>query len=151
MFGFGRWNALEPASQEIIRILVVDSDLRVGRRLVRLLKPAGDIEVVAIAVDAGAALELAAQLHPAVALVDVGPARVDGIEITRNLCHFTPVTRVVAVSIYATNGSRALAAGACRFLLKDCGRDDFAAAIRLAARGQCQSTGAESPQSRTYE
>jgi DNA-binding NarL/FixJ family response regulator len=122
-------------------VLIVDGDSLVGRALVRLLEPAEDIEVVATVADEKAALDLAAQLRPAVALVDVGAARMDGIELTRSLCQQAPVTRVVVLSVYATFRDQALAAGACRFLLKDCGRDELAAEIRLAARGQCQSNG----------
>lgn len=116
----------------------MDGDPLAGRALVRLLGPADDIEVVATAADEQAAVALAIQLRPAVALVDVGVARLDAIEITRILCQQAPATRVVALSVYETFRSQALAAGACRFLLKDCGRDELAAAIRLAARGQCQ-------------
>jgi len=108
-----------------------------------LLKPANDIEVVATAADGGAALELTMRLQPAVALVDVGAARWDGMEITRTLCQQVPATRIIVLSVYATFRSQALAAGACRFLLKDCGRDELVAAIRLAAHGPCQVNGEE--------
>jgi DNA-binding NarL/FixJ family response regulator len=104
-----------------------------------LLQPADDIEVTATATDETAAIALAVRLAPAVALVDVGDARMDGMEITRTLRQQVPTTRVVMLSVYATFRDQALAAGACRFLLKDSSRDELAAAIRLAARGQCQA------------
>ncbi len=126
---------------EWIRVLIVDGDPQVSRALVRLLQPADDIEVIATATDEKAALELAVRLRPAVALVDVGAARMDGMGITRALCQQAPETHVVMLSVYATFRSQALAAGARRFLLKDCGRDELAAAIRLAARGQYQANG----------
>ena len=130
---------------EPIRVLVVDGDPQVGRALVRLLGPADDIEVVATAVDQQEALALAMKLRPVVAVVDVGTARLDGIEVNRNLGQQATTTRVVMLSVYATFRSQALAAGACRFLLKDCTRDELVAAIRLAARRQCQANGEEQP------
>ena len=136
---------MERTTHEPIRVLIVDGDPQVGRALVRLLGSADDIEVIATATDEKAALELAVRLGPAVALVDAGAARMDGMEITRALCQQAPATRVVVLSVYAMFGSQSLAAGACRFLLKDCGRNELVAAIRLAARGQCQTNGDERP------
>lgn len=131
---------MEATTVEPIRVLIVDSNPQVGRALVRLLQPADDIEVVATAADENAVLELALRLRPAVALVDVGDGRMDGIEITQALSKQSP-TRVVVLSVYATFSERALAAGACWFLLKDCRREELVVAIRLAAHGQCQSNG----------
>jgi DNA-binding NarL/FixJ family response regulator len=139
ILGFGRHHKLEPTKREPIRVIIVDSDSQVSRAIVRLLQPADDIEVTATATDETAAIALAVRLAPAVALVDVGDARMDGMEITRTLRQQVPTTRVVMLSVYATFRDQALAAGACRFLLKDSSRDELAAAIRLAARGQCQA------------
>jgi CheY-like chemotaxis protein len=132
---------LELTKHEPIRILIVDSDPHIGRALIRLLQPADGIEVIATAPDAGTALELAVRLRPTVALVDVGSAQMDGMEIIRNLGQKAPATRVVVLSVYATFRNPALASGACQFQLKDCSRDELAAAIRLAARGQCPANG----------
>jgi DNA-binding NarL/FixJ family response regulator len=132
---------LEPTKHEPIRILIVDGDPQIGRALIRLLQSAGNIEVIAMAPDAKAATELAIRLRPTVALVDVGTPQLDGMAITRTLRQLAPATQVIMLSIYTTFHSQALSAGACRFLLKDCSRDELTAAIRLAARGQCQVIG----------
>ncbi len=129
--------------QEPIRVLILDGDPQVCRALVRLLKPVNDIKVVATAIDRAAALELALRLQPSVILVDVGTTDRNGMAITRTLCQQAPVTRVLALGVYATFRNQALAAGACRFLLKDCRREELVAAIRLAAQGQCQMSGEE--------
>jgi len=117
----------------------VDGDPLICRALVRLLQDAPDVEVVATATDASVTLELAEQFQPAVALLDAGTARLDGMTLTRSLRQQAPATRVVMLSVYATMRDPSLAVGACRFLLKDCGRDELVGAIRLAARGRCQS------------
>ena len=51
------------------------------------------------------------------------------------------------LGVYAIMREPSLAAGACRFLLKDSGRAELVDAIRLAALGQCQSY-AEAPLNR---
>ena len=73
--------------------------------------------------------------------MDARTAQLDGMALTRRLRQRTPAMRIVVLSVYATFRDQALAAGACRFLLKDCGRDELVAAIRLAAHGQCQANG----------
>lgn len=117
----------------------MDGDPLICRALVRLLKDVPDVEVIATATDALVTLTLAEQFQPAVALLDSGTARLDGMTLTRSLRQQAPTTRVVMLSVYATMRDPSLAAGACRFLLKDSGRDELVGAIRLAARGQCQS------------
>ncbi|MSP14717.1 MAG: response regulator transcription factor [Chloroflexi bacterium] len=61
------------------------------------------------------------------------------------MCQQAPTTRLVMLSIYATFHGQALAAGACVSRLKDCGRDELEAAIRLAAHGPCQANRDERP------
>src|SRR5689334_12749308 len=85
-----------------IRVLIADGDPRVGRALGRLLQDAPDVEVVATATEAGAVLELAAQLQPAVVVVDARLAQLDGLAVTRRLRLAVPATQVVVVSVYAT-------------------------------------------------
>ena len=130
---------MESTQHGPIRVLIVDGDPLVCRALVRLLQDAPGVEVVATATDASVTLELAEQFQPAVALLDAGTARLDGMTLTRSLRQQAPATRVVMLSVYATMRDPSLAVGACRFLLKDCGRDELVGAIRLAARGRCQS------------
>ena len=131
-----------------IRVLIADGDPLVCRALVRLLHDCVDVEVIATAKDEDEVLELAGQLHPAVALVDARAGRmgmstawVDGMKATQSLCRQLPATRVIILGIYATMREQALSAGACRFLLKDCSRDMLVEAIRLAASGQCETNG----------
>ncbi len=129
-------------SSRPIHVLIADGDPFVCRALVRLLQDFVDIQIVATAADGLATIELAIQLQPAVALVDAWTTRLDGMEVTRMLREQVPATRVVILSVYATLRDQALASAACRFLLKDCGRDELVAAILLAARDQCETYGA---------
>lgn len=129
---------MDSAPRSPIRILIADSDPRVGRALARLLQAVGDLDVVATASTSESALALAGRLRPTVAVVDAWTAGLDGLALTRSLAAQAPAPRVVMVSVYAMLGGPALAAGACRFLLKDGSREELAAAIRLAAQGRCE-------------
>jgi DNA-binding NarL/FixJ family response regulator len=60
------------------------------------------------------------------------------MKVMQRICQQIPATRVIVLSVYEALRDEALSAGACRFLLKNHGRDGLVAAIRLAASGQCQ-------------
>ena len=124
-----------------VRVLVADGDPLVSRALVRLLQDAPEVEIVAVAADGAAALAHALHLQPAVAVLDARTAQPDGMVLLRHLRLLAQAPRIVVLSVYATFREQALAAGACRFLLKDCGRDVLVAAILLAAQGHCQGLG----------
>ena len=121
-----------------VRVLVADGDPLVSRALVRLLQDAPEVEIVAVAADGAAALAHALHLQPAVVVLDARTAQPDGMVLLRHLRLLAQAPRIVVLSVYATFREQALAAGACRFLLKDCGRDALVAAILLAAQGHCQ-------------
>jgi DNA-binding NarL/FixJ family response regulator len=125
-----------------IRVLIADGDALVGRALARLLGNDTDVEVVATSAEGNEVLELAARLHPAVALVDTHMGRLDGVWVTESLSHRFPATQVISLGLYDALRDEALQAGACRFLLKDGGRAELVAAIQLAARGQCEALSA---------
>lgn len=131
-----------------IRVLIADGDPLVGRALGRLLQDTIEVEVVATASDAAAALVLAGQYQPAVAVIDARTAQLGGLAVMRHLRRLAPAPHIVVVSVYATFRDQALAAGACRFLLKDCSRVELVTAIRLAAQGHCQARGDDGPDRR---
>jgi DNA-binding NarL/FixJ family response regulator len=120
---------------------MADGDPLVSRALVRLLQDAPAVEIVAVAADGVAALTHALQLQPAVVVLDMRTAQPDGMVLLRHLRLLTQAPRIVVLSVYATCREQALAAGACQFLLKDCGREPLVAAILLAAQGHCQALG----------
>ena len=125
-----------------IRVLIADGDPLVCRALARWLHDRIDVEVIATAHDDDAVLALAGQFHPAVAVIDARTGRagqLDGIQVTQRLGRQVPPTRVILLGLYATTREQALSAGACRFLLKDGSRDALVAAIRWAARGECEA------------
>ncbi|MBS2937326.1 response regulator transcription factor [Nocardioides sp. J2M5] len=122
-----------------LRVLVADDQEIVRTGLATILGAQDDIEVVAEAVDGRDAVEQARRLRPDVCLLDVRMPRMDGIEATRLLAG-PAVADPMAVVVVTTFDLDeyvygALQAGARGFLLKDCGPQVLAHAVRAAADG----------------
>src|SRR5919202_598099 len=98
----------------------------------------GDIEVVAEAEDGQAAVQLAAQLRPDVAVVDLTMPRLNGVEAIRLIKRDAPSCEVVVLSVHARGAYvvQALRAGAAGYVLKRNAATELAAAIRAARDGQ---------------
>ena len=100
----------------MIRVLLAD-DHTIVRQGVRLcLEAMGDIEVVAEAEDGQEAVQLASQLRPDVAVVDLTMPRLNGVEAIRQIKRDVPDTEVVVLSVhdseaYVVQALRAGAAG----------------------------------------
>ncbi len=111
------------------RVLVADDEALV-RRLLRLAFDAHDaFEVVGEASGGGEAVALALALAPDVVVLDVTMPGLDGIEVAARLRPALPDCTILIFSA-GDHASRALAAGADRYLEKAAG---VGAAARAAA------------------
>jgi DNA-binding NarL/FixJ family response regulator len=122
----------------VIRVLLAD-DHTIVRQGVRLcLEAMGDIEVVAEAEDGQIAVQLANELHPDVAVVDLTMPRLSGVEAIRQIRRDLPDTEVVVLSVHDSEPYvvQALRAGAAGYVLKRNAATELAAAIRAAHDGQ---------------
>lgn len=122
-----------------LRVLVADDQEIVRTGLAMILGAQDGIEVVATAVDGQDAVQQARTIRPDVCLLDIRMPRLNGIEATRALAG-PDVTDPMAVVVVTTFDLDeyvygALLAGARGFLLKDCGPDLLAHAVRAAADG----------------
>ena len=118
-------------------VLLVDDHRLVRAGLAALLAGSDDIEVVGEAADGQQAIDLAAQLHPDVVLMDLSMPVLDGVEATRRILADAPHTYVVVLTSFADHHrvTDAVAAGAVGYLLKDCDPQDVIDAVRSAAGG----------------
>lgn len=118
-------------------VLLVDDHRLVRAGLAALLTSAPDIQVIGEAADGQQAIELAAQLHPDVILMDLSMPVLDGVAATRRILADAPGIHVVVLTSFAETHrvTDAIAAGAVGYLLKDCDPQDVIAAVRSAARG----------------
>lgn len=96
---------------------------------------------IAIAGETNSGLEAVRQagtLAPDVLLVDLMLPDMSGLDVVRRVKHHSPRTRVLLMSMHASEGFvvEGLRAGACGFVLKDCSAAHFGEAVRAAAAGQ---------------
>lgn len=121
-----------------LRVVLADDQAVVREGLVTLLGLLPGVEVVGAAADGLGALDLVAEHHPDVVLVDLRMPRCDGVETTERIRAEHPGTEVVVLTTYADDESllAALRAGARGFLTKDADAEAIARALRSAAAGQ---------------
>ena len=103
-----------------------------------VLEAMGDMAVVAEAEDGQQAVQLASQLRPDVAVVDLTMPRLNGVEAIRQIRRDCPDTEVVVLSVHDSEAYvvQALRAGAAGYVLKRNAATELAAAIRAAHEGQ---------------
>ena len=101
-----------------VRVLIADDQRSARQGLRALLSLCPQVEVVGEAADGQEALRLVVECQPDVVLMDVQMPVMDGLEATKCLKCLCPEVRVVALTMYASYRTRALAAGADAFLLK---------------------------------
>lgn len=121
----------------MIRVLLAD-DHTIVREGVRLcLEAMGDIEVVAEAEDGQMAVQLAGQLKPDVAVIDLTMPRLNGVDAIRQIKRDVADVEVVVLSVHDSEAYvvQALRAGAAGYVLKRNAATELAAAIRAAHEG----------------
>lgn len=116
----------------MITLLLVDDNTMIRQTLRAILSDYDDITVVGEAGDGVTAFHLALSLRPAVVLMDVGLARLNGIDATRRIIDLLPHTVIIGLSVHDVGHieSAMLAAGASAFLSKDTSPDQLVATIR---------------------
>ena len=121
-----------------IRVLVADDQAVVRQGVVLLLSTADDMEVVAEAGDGNAALRLASELRPDVALLDLRMPGLDGTQVTERIAAAGIGVRVLVLTTYADDDAvmPALRAGAAGYLTKDVTSEALLAAVRDVAAGR---------------
>ncbi|GGD82190.1 response regulator [Microbacterium murale] len=123
----------------MIRVLIADDQALVRAGLSALLDAEDDIEVVGVAEDGIQALDLAAELRPDVACLDIRMPGRDGIEVTRELSapeKGAPVPVLILTTFDLDDYVfGALEAGAAGFLLKDAEPEIIIDAVRQVAAG----------------
>lgn len=127
----------------MIGILVVDDNVQMRKALRTILEEQPEVQVIGEAADGIAGLQLAQTLRPEVVLMDVGMARMDGIEATCRIRALLPDTVVIGMSCYADRQveSALLSVGANAFLPKEAMSDNIFAVIteELRRRDQFRS------------
>jgi DNA-binding NarL/FixJ family response regulator len=121
-----------------IRVLLADDHTIVRQGVRMCLEALGDIDVVAEAEDGQTAVQLALQLRPDVAVVDLTMPRLNGVDAIRQIKRDAPEVEVVVLSVHDSEAYvvQALRAGAAGYVLKRNAATELVAAIRAAQEGQ---------------
>jgi DNA-binding NarL/FixJ family response regulator len=119
------------------RLVLVDDHALVREGLKAMLMAAPKIEVVGEAGHAVEALEVVAQSHPHLVLLDVGMKDVNGIELATQLLALHPSLLILMLSMYDNPATvnRAMQAGARGYVLKDAPSSDILQAIDTLVAG----------------
>ena len=119
-------------------ILLADDHAILRQGLRRILESYPDFTVVAEASSGLEAVELARELEPDVAIVDVGMPGLNGNEATAQILRRSPRTAVLILSMHDDERyvTRALKVGALGYLLKDSVEEDLVQAIQCACQGR---------------
>lgn len=127
----------------MISVVVVDDQAMVRQALSAVIDLEPDIRVVGQAGDAEAALELVARLRPDIAVLDVqlsasAQPGADGLTCAGSIRDLATGTKVLVVTTFARPGylTRAMAAGAGGFLVKDSPADELIRGIRAVHAGR---------------
>jgi two-component system LytT family response regulator len=123
-----------------LRVVIVDDEAPARRKLVRLLREEGGVEVVAEA-DGGPVVIAAIEQHrPDLVFLDIRMPGLDGFGVIGALSA-SPAPRVVFVTAYEQYAVRAFEVHAFDYLLKPVGRDRFREVLRRAREERAEASG----------
>ena len=121
-----------------MKLIICDDQAIIRDGLEMLLKLEPDIDVVGIAEDGAAAVEMVVQKMPDLVLMDLKMPIMNGVEATRQIRTKCPEIKVLVLTTYDDDEwvFDAIQAGASGYLLKDTPRDEVLKAIRGTVAGK---------------
>ena len=122
----------------MIRVLLCDDQDVVLEGLRAILRTVPGMEVVGVAEDGAAAVDLVEKTRPDVVLMDLNMPGVNGVQATRVIREKFPDVKILVLTTYYADEwvFDAIRAGASGYLLKDTRRPQLIAAIEGTMAGQ---------------
>jgi two-component system invasion response regulator UvrY len=122
----------------MIRVLIADDHklFRIG--LQKMLKEAGNLQLVGEAKSGEEAITMARELSPNIVLMDICMPGIGGLEATRRIVQMQRDIKVIAVTAYEESPFplQALKAGASGYLTKSVAADELLTAIKRVFLGK---------------
>ena len=114
-----------------IEVAIVDDQSTFREVLRRSLRSHPFLHIVAEAADGLAAIDMVEHVRPQVVLMDINMPRMNGLEAAKVITSRYPDTRIIMLSLNDETewAEISLRAGACRYLSKDCKKNDIVSAI----------------------
>jgi DNA-binding NarL/FixJ family response regulator len=124
----------------MIKVLLVDDQYLIRQGLKALLELEPDLEIVGEAENGREAIDLIAELHPDVVLMDMRMPIMDGVGAQREIQQRFSDTKTLVLTTFDDTEyvAAALQYGAMGYLLKDTPSEELANAIRAVHRGYTQ-------------
>jgi DNA-binding NarL/FixJ family response regulator len=120
-----------------IKILIVDDQTLMREGLKTILSLEEDMEVVGLAENGIAAIELSNKLMPDVILMDIRMPVMNGVESTKEIRRVSPNIKIIILTTFDDDEFiiEALSHGASAYFLKDLPSDSLISSIRDAHKG----------------
>jgi DNA-binding NarL/FixJ family response regulator len=121
-----------------IRVVLADDHSLVRSGIKALLSTFEGLEVIAEAADGGELIKVVESLRPDLVLTDIAMPHMDGLAAIEHIHHNHPEVSVVVLSMYCAPDivKRAVASGACGYLMKNAAPSELEQAIRsVMAKG----------------
>ena len=121
-----------------IKVLIADDHIFYREGVRALLSNSPEITVIGEASNGDEAIAKAAELKPAVILMDLKMPGVNGIDATRQIYEASPQIGVLVITMFDDDDSvfAAMRAGARGYLLKDADKEELVRAIVAVERGE---------------
>jgi len=120
-----------------IRVAIADDHVLFCAGIEMIIRSQPDLEFAGAANDGAEIVDLAAEAHPDVILMDIRMPQTDGITATRQVLVASPGSRVIVLTTHQRQEAvaHAIDAGAHGFLMKDARPELLLAAIRTVHEG----------------
>jgi len=118
-----------------IRVLIADDSVRTREGLRALFAAKPEITVVGEAANGQDAVRLVAECRPDVVLMDVQMPVLDGVQATQLIKQQWPAVTVIVLTMYPTEQTAALAAGADAFVIKGSAPERLLATLGVNVAG----------------
>src|SRR3979411_255337 len=118
------------------RLLIADDHTLLAEACKNLLEP--EVDVVGIADNGRALLQLASELKPEIVILDIAMPQLNGLDAGKQIKHLLPATKLVFLTMNMSPevAAEAFRSGASAYVVKSSAASDLVLAVRAALRSE---------------